>query len=59
MRTRGVLLLAVGLPLTVVAGLSWFLVGHDGRQDVDLAAWAHPQDDWTRSMMPGAHWATD
>ena len=59
MRARGVLPLAVGLPLTFVAAFVWLVVGYDGRQDIDLGAWAHPQDDWTRSMMPGAHWATD
>ena len=59
MRARGVLSLAVGLPLAFVGGLAWLALGYDGRQDIDLETWAHPQDDWTRSMMPGAHWNTD
>ena len=47
----------------VVAGLGgwlvWALLVHDGREDVDLARWVASEDAWTRSVMPGARWATD
>ena len=59
MRGRGVLALAIGLPLASVAALSWLVVGYDGRQDIDLEPWADPEDAWTQSMMPSARWATD
>ena len=53
---------AVALGLTAAAifgGLFWAAFVSDGRKDLDLSPWASPGDPWTRSMMPGAHWATD
>lgn len=58
-RTRWVLVLSIGLPVTFVAAIAWLVMFHDARKNIDLAEWAEPQDSWTRSMMPGAHWATD
>ena len=59
MRARGVLSLAVGLPVAFVAALTWLVVFHDGRESIDLERWANPQDAWTQELMPGARWATD
>jgi hypothetical protein len=58
------LVLVVGLCVgAVLGGVVVFVRTDDfrfgGRAHVDLSSWAHPDDDWGRSMMPGAHWATD
>jgi hypothetical protein len=31
---------------------------YGGRENIDLAGWVGTEDAWTRSMMPGARWAT-
>ena len=51
---------ALGLVGAALFGaLFWAMFIYDGRKDLDLSPWASPEDPWTRSMMPGAHWATD
>ena len=59
MRTRGVLALALGIPLALVAVLAYLFVFYDGRQEIDLAGWVGPQSAYDREMMPNPRWATD
>lgn len=50
------------LAVLVVAGsaslLLWAFVLHEPRQDIDLGRWVGSEDPFTRSLMPGARWAT-
>ncbi len=57
----GRILATIGLALCVaiVVFFVWALYIHDPRREIDLGSWAEPRDAWTRSMMPGARWATD
>ena len=51
-----------GLGAVVVAAVvaTAVLLGtHDARRDIDLGSWVEARDAWTRSVMPGARWATD
>ena len=59
MRTRGVLAVAIGIPLGLVAVLAYLFVFYDGRQEIDLAGWVGPQSAYDREMMPNPRWATD
>jgi len=58
-RGRWILALAIGLPVAAVVAVTVFLISYDGRKDIDLGGWVGTEDSWTRSMMPGARWATD
>jgi hypothetical protein len=58
-RGRWILALAIGLPVASVVAVAVLLISYDGRRDIDLGGWVGAEDSWTRSMMPGARWATD
>ncbi len=56
-RSEGAVIGAALGALAVHAGTDEFRYG--GREDVDLGRWVTADDPWTRSVLPGARWATD
>ncbi|MGY1812866.1 hypothetical protein [Blastococcus sp. SYSU D00820] len=55
----GVLVGAAALAALAAVAFVLLIVVHDGRRTIDLGRWVGADDDWTRSVMPGARWATE